>query len=271
MKLRFRNTPRPIAICFSLALLTLTPRAPFTASSGNAQGPKRVVLTPSKVLDEVSEKRKAQPSLTPLELADYANKLIEEKGFDYDFDVCGAITKPQLESESTHSYRMHLSSGGTLIFSFTVAAAMESLCGECFSDFPSLSVTRRQMTLIVEGRRYRVNRPASFLLDEAELVDETMRKVLRTWQLPYQTVPLGVSADGTKLYVDVYQDGVEGLVLELSEDGLIQFRARSETQLQGEGTEIEKHPKDPKNAYLSFMEFQAGGKKYIVRFSAPCT
>jgi len=80
-----------------------------------------------------------------------------------------------------------------------------------------------------------------------------------------------VSADGTKLYVDVYQDGLEGLVLELSEDGLIQFRARSETQLQGEGTEIEKHPKDPKNAYLSFMEFQAGGKKYIVRFSAPCT
>jgi len=234
-----------------------------------------VALTPSKVLNEVSERRKAQPSLTPIELADYANKLIEEKGFDYNFDVCGAITKPKLESESTHSYRMHLSDGGTLTFSFTVAASMESLCGECWADFPSLSVTKRQMTLVAEGtegKRYRVNRPASFLLDEAELVDGTMRKVLRTWQLPYQTVPVGISADGTKLYLDFYmQYELEGLVLELSEDGRIQFRARSETQLQGKGKWIENHPKDPKNDYLSFIEFQVGGKRYIVRFSAPCT
>lgn len=260
-----------MAICFSLALLTLTPRAPFTASSGNAQGPNRVALTPSKVLNEVSERRKAQPSLTPVELADYANKLIEEKGFDYDFDVCGAITKPKLESESTHSYRMHLTGGGILTFGFTVDATQESLCGECWTYIPSLAVTKREMLLVADGKRYRVKRPASFLLDEAELVDGTMRKVLRTWQLPSQTVPLGVSADGTKLYVDFYADGLEGLLLELSEDGLIQFRARSQTQLPGEGTWIEEHPKDPKNDYLSFMEFQAGGKKYIVRFSAPCT
>ena len=37
------------------------------------------------------------------------------------------------------------------------------------------------------------------------------------------------------------------------------------------GKEIEDHPTDPKNAYLTFIRFSAGDKTYIIRFSAPCT
>ena len=110
--------------------------------------------------------------------------------------------------------------------------------------------------------------PWSACLDEAELVDASMKKVLRTWQLPYQTVPAGISADGAKLYLDFYtQFPLEDLLLELSEDGRLAFRARAEVGLHDDGERIES----PAGSDLSFLRFQAGGKTYIVRFLAPCT
>ena len=108
------------------------------------------------------------------------------------------------------------------------------------------------MVLIAEGKRYPVRRPPSFILDEAQLVDETLTKVLRTWQFPYQAVPIGISADGTKLYLDFYTNYELTLVLEVSENGPPQFRDRAVIK-STEGKSIENHRKDPTNTYLSFV------------------
>ena len=127
------------------------------------------------------------------------------------------------------------------------------------------------MTIVAEDKHYRVRRPKSFYLDEAQLVDASLKKVLRTWQLPYQSMPAGISADGTKLYVNFYSgSGLDDLVLELSVNGPPQFRDRA-VMKSNEGKFIEDHPKDPNNGYLSFMSFRVGEKTYRVRFSAPCT
>jgi hypothetical protein len=97
-----------------------------------------------------------------------------------------------------------------------------------------------------------------------------MRRVLRTWQLPYETVPLGISLDGTKLYLDFWQVEIDSLALEVSTDGSIAFRDRSKLH-QTKGEEVKDHPKDPNNSYLSFIRFQVGDKNYIVKYFAPCT
>ncbi|HEV8188852.1 MAG TPA: hypothetical protein VGP83_13950, partial [Pyrinomonadaceae bacterium] len=122
-----------------------------------------------------------------------------------------------------------------------------------------------------EGKSYRVRRTRAFFLDEAQLVDSSLKKVLRKWVVPFQIVPTGISADGTKLYLEHWsQDPADGLVLELSEDGRLAFRERAGLELK-EGTWIEDFPKDPNNAYLSYMKFEVGNKTYIIRFTAPCT
>jgi hypothetical protein len=127
------------------------------------------------------------------------------------------------------------------------------------------------MILIAEGKRHRVRRPPAFYLDAAQLVDENLKKVLRTWQLPYQAMPARISADGAKLYVNFYNGlGLDHLVLELSEEGPPQFRDRAIVK-SSEGKFMENHPRDPDNAYLSFMSFRVGEKTYRVKFSAPCT
>src|SRR5688500_19542750 len=93
------------------------------------------------------------------------------------------------------------------------------------TSLPAVQVTAKEMVLIAEGKRFRVRRPASFTLDKVELVDAGMKKVSRTWQLPYQTIPIGISPDSLKLYLEFFtQYKLDGLVLELSEDGAIAFQ-----------------------------------------------
>lgn len=245
-----------------LMLLTLT--------SSYSQRTRTVTITPANVLSNVSERRQRQPELPASQLAQYANELVKERGFDYAFDVCDAV--PQSYRTKAASWRvpnqMALSNGRRLSAEFTVLNPNESLCGECDAQIPGLQVTRKEILFVAEGKQYRVQRPRTFRLDEAELVDAGMKKVLRTWQLPYQTVPAGISADGTKLYLDFYtQFPLEDLLLELAEDGRLTFRARVDVGLQDKGELIES----PAGEELSFMRFQAGDKTYVVRFPAPCT
>jgi hypothetical protein len=40
-----------------------------------------------------------------------------------------------------------------------------------------------------------------FRLEEIELVDETMKRVIRKWEVPNETYPVGISADGRTLYL----------------------------------------------------------------------
>ena len=192
--------------------------------SASAQRTRIISVNRSNVVGEVSERARQSPALSPVDLAAYGNDLIAKKGFDYDFDLCDLLNERERNQNSAanvvRSHQLSSESGGKLTFRFTIANPYESLCGECWSSIPLLQVTDKEMVLIAEGNRYRVKRSAPFLLDEVQLVDATLKKVSRTWQLPYQAVPVGISPDGTKLYVDFYKGyNLDDLVLEVSENG----------------------------------------------------
>ena len=265
-----------LLLLWSLTFIALTLNYSPNISLVAAQQNQAPIIRPSNILDAASNKVKNQPNISARELAAYANKLLAEKGFDYEFDVCEIIGLARLRrialpSTITYSYAMTQVVGGKITLTFTSRNPGAGACGECFSQIPILQITQQEMVVVSEGKRYRLRRPADFGLDEAALVDETMKKVLRTWQLPYQTVPEGISADGTKIYLALYPEQLNSIVLELSEDGKAQFKARSDVNLQGGGENIENHPKEPGNDYLMFMRFNVGGKKYIIKYSAPCT
>jgi hypothetical protein len=237
---------------------------------------RTLVVTPANVLQEVYQRKQQQPSITASQLAQYANELVENRGFDYDFDVCHAVPRGVRTKAPKWTVRnnLSLSNGRKLSMEFAVDNPNEaygSLCGECSTQIPSSRVTKHEILLVADGKQYRVRRPATFILDEAELVDASMEKVLRTWQLPYQTVPIGVSPDGAKLYLYIYQYELDDLVLELSEGGNVAFRDRAEVGLRDEGEWIENLPRHAAKTKLGFRQYHAGNKKYIVRFIPPCT
>ena len=214
----------------------------------------------------------AEPQIKPADLANYANGLLARKGFDYQFDLCEFVAlhnPPRRNAASLKTYKLPLKqTDGSPITFLTTANEKDGdgMCGECFFGIPIMKVTRQEIELVTGGKKYLLTRPPSFHLDEMDLVDQSMRRVLRTWQIPSQNSPLGISVDGTKLYLETE---IEALVLELSELGP-RLVTRAELDLPA-GVEIEKHPTDAKNAYLSFMRFRVGSKTYIIRYSGPCT
>lgn len=261
------------SIIFIIVMLNYVLNIADVATAKQTEAP---IIRPSTIINEVRDRLKKQPNLSAKELAYYANQLLDYKGFNYEFDVCEIIginqpKKLPIPPTVTYSHAMVQSDGENITLRFVSEDPGGAPCGECFSPIPSLQVTQQEMVVISEGKRYRLKRPDAFALDEAALVDTTMKKVLRMWQLPYQTVPIGISPDGTKLYLELQEQLLDAIVLELSEEGRLQFKVRNELDLQGKGEGIENHPKDPKNAYLSFIRFRAGGKSYIVKYSAPCT
>ena len=268
-----KMSPRLRTTIFVLALMSTF--LPSAIAQKARKGTPVLSVKGSNVVSEVSERARQLPSRGPAELAAFGNDLIARKGFDYKFDTCDILNRRvrthSAPAETVHDYQMTLIDGRKLTVRFAIENPNESLCGECWSSIPSLQVTNKEIALIAEGKRYRVRRPPSFVLDEAHLVDESFKKVLRTWQLPYQGMPVGISADGSKLYLAFYPgNDLEHLVLEVSENGPPQFRERAVIK-SSEGKSVENHPTEPTNAYLSFMSFRAGEKTYRIKFTAPCT
>jgi hypothetical protein len=254
--------------------------APEASAAGAAEGQSQLpTLKPSNILDAVRQRKALGPRLSAAGLARYANDLIKQKGFDYNFDVCEIFPPEMLAgggaggaTGALHTFDRPLTrlDGRGVTFRF-VADDYGSPCAECLLPVPALRVTKGEMHVVAGGVVYELKRPAAFVLDEASLVGADLKTVLRTWQLPYQTIPVGVSPDGKSLYVGFYEDtGLDELVLEISDDGRLRFRVTREV-VSAEGEWVEEHPTDPRDDYLSFKRFRVGGRTHVVRFSGPCT
>lgn len=239
---------------------------------------RAIKVEASSITDEVRKKLEQEPEIAPRELATYGNELIKRKGFRYEFEVCDYLkatnqfNEADTESGVEDEYVCPLIQTDGKRLTFRISdSGFGGMCSECFLNVPAVEVTAKEMMIVAGGKQYRLKRPKTFALDEMYLMDDARREVLRTWQVPYQTIPIGISPDTTKVYVDFYTDtGLDKLVLEVSETG-VQFRAREDANLEAGDGEWLDIPRDETSSYLSFKRFYASGKAYIVKFEGPCT
>lgn len=244
--------------------------------------PPVISLKPSTILEDLENHKKNNPQISGKELADYGNSLLSQKGFDYDISICDLIERKvkaketkeilnEKDSETYVSFPYQFSLTDSTKRTFEIIAPNFDMCccGYCYTKFPVLNITATQMTLIADGNKYTVKRTKDFAeSEEHALVDnKTMLKEIRKWQVPYETIPTGISEDGTKLYVE---GNFEGLVLEISGDGSFRFADEKDVK-SGVGVLVENSPIDKNNDYLRFMRFKVGNKTYTVKYSGPCT
>ena len=265
--------------CVLLLPAAHAPAQPRTVSRRpRAAAAARVVA--ADIFDAMYFRERADSDITAAALAAYANSLVARRGLDFSFDACEVVSanknpRPAREVSElsvAYSYTLPRAGGGRVNLRLISEAAGPGggVCGECFFYIPALRVTRREMLVVASGRRYLLERPAGFLLHEVSLVDESRRRVIRSWQLPFQNIPLGLSADRTKLYVPlptfVGEEWDDKLALELSGAG-VRFVARERLNLP-------KHEwltGGPKRDDTSLMRYGEGAGSYVLRFTDPCT
>lgn len=235
-----------------------------------------VKIQPSKLAELVARKKSENPTLTARQTADYANSLISRYGVNFSIDLSNLIQRKikvrqvkNLDVENVRfDFQMTLTDSSNRIFQ--IDAPVESCCcGLAYADFPVSEITAKYMTVIADGKSYRVNRTSDVSFTQSHiLVDgKTKSRKIRVWQVPSETAPYGISADGTKLYI--YYDNE--LRLEISENGKLKFVAPDDPNIISGGKDLvaEKKYTDPNGNGL--MNFKNKNKNYFVKFGYICS
>lgn len=278
---------------FLLVSLTTTALLLSSAAPPRAQSPARASRRPAarervprivaaNLFDKLYFKERAESEISPAALAAYGNALVARRGLDHIFDACAVVKanpRPRpvpgaTEETKAFAYTLRRVGGGRVSFQLITDVYGEPAtlaCGECSFEVPALRVTKREMLVVSEGRRYRLERPPNFLLSEVSLVDASLRAVVRTWQLPYLATPLGLSPDRAKLYLPLPNfDDVEWddkLAVEISDAG-VRFVVRAGLSLP-KSEAITGAPESEDD--VSFIRFGTGKQSYVLRSTNPCT
>ena len=249
---------------------------PINSQRSNAQFSR---ITPSTIVEDITARKRQIPHISAQELADYGNSLIKRQGLNFDFLTCDIAETNNQKSESNdkfipYKYKLKDRNGKAQTYQI-MNKNFGHPCG-CTFDIPVYQISEKEMIVRVDGIPTALQRPKEFVLDEAELVDETLKKTIRRWYLPLDVVPFGISQDGTKIYVDLdhgegHESPNELIALEIAENGVFQFVPRNNPNLLKNGVNLENFPKNPNNDYLGYTRFNSGKTNYIVKFSYPCT
>jgi hypothetical protein len=262
-----------------------------------------VKVSPSKLALRISGMLRQPSNLSASEVIAIGNSRIPVEGVDYEFEVRGLIEKFNLrpidgDSSQVATYRLPVRSLAGEFVNLEVRVSPEQMCGERLAVIPVARLTPSEVDVVAGGKVYQLRRPQSFSLEGMALVDHTMKKPLRKWELPFVTRPIGISSDGTIVFFrpdfNIYDlsstrhprpwhkspqsllvvgrrsEKSREMVLEAS-TGTYRF-ADVYDLLAKESVElVENHPTFPDDAFAGFMSIGLGDKRYFIRFSWPCT
>ena len=240
------------------------------------------VIKPSNLVEELRKKNTENPDMTAKELADYGNELLKKHGYDYTFDWQpkgkaneATLAKTDHENYLPFKYEFTDATGKQRPFQLM----NDDFGHPCFSviEIPITKVNERILTIVSDGKEIELKRPKDFELEEFVLVDNSLKKTIRTWQTPIDATPLGISEDGKKVYFESWQfyqdetdngkESVISLAVEVSEDGSLKLIDVHEIK-SDKGVDIDY---DKQNTEIIYRKYKVGSNEYIIKYSSPCT
>ena len=266
---------------FLLICVLFVISSPFAAFSQQARVDAFSIVR-SNLIEQLKQKRMESPKITANELVNYGNDFLSKSGFNYEFGlapkICKIIAdkkakaKPEQNNAVGITAKFNQEQGEPVTVKFSDVVTEIDGCGACALEVPLVAITDKDFVTIVLGRNIKFQLPPDIVLEKVDMVDnENLKAVVRSWQIPFQTTPIGVSKDGTVLIVDLPIKELTELALQIFDNGVIQLAAKKDLNLIEKPILLKDFPKDPNNAYLSYITFGAGASKKTLKFSAPCT
>lgn len=261
----------------------------FNSQIEKESSKKIPTITSSNILEEINRKKTENPQITDNELADFGNKLLPQRGFNFDIDLAELIeqknklkeTKIISVNENTFErvifpIQMTLKNDKQKMFQLIAPNEESCCCGYYYTEFPVSKITDKLMTIVVDGKQYQVKRIKEISFNQEHyLVDnKTKKKVIRKWQVPLESYPYGISKDGTKLYIDLEENN---LLLEIVDNGNFQFVPKTASSIITNGKDLRQFPSPKvgeileKSGEYGFMKFTSGDKIFVIKFAYICT
>jgi hypothetical protein len=238
-----------------------------------------LTIKPSNLIEDLKALKASNPNISAEDFVKSANEMLDKQGFNYAFvfdeKVCQQVEevrKKQKDPNAPINLRGKLNSvaGEPANLVFSEVKNEKNECS-CFVQIPVWEATERDFVTFIKNVNVKFLLPPNFLINEFALVDsKEPGAVIRRWKTPFRAVPLSISDDGKILFLPLPEKELSDLALIIFDEGVIQFYARKDIDKDKKGTTLKEFPKDAANPNLSYIQFEAGGIKQTVRFSAPC-
>ena len=235
-----------------------------------AQNLKKDVVRVSKsnVIKKLNELRVKKPQISAKKLADFGNVLLSQKGYEFTFAAEQGktlVNNVEVDSDAFEIYKFTQLDGKNRLFATQNHGSHP--CGT-FTGLPVTNLSEKQMSILADGKSFRVMIPKDLIFDDIELVEKNLKKTVRRWFTPLDATPEAISNDGKTIYISTE---IESLLLGIAENGTLNFIPANDKNIIKRNTEIKNFPKDSKNDYLGYKKFSDGKQTFFVKFSYPCT
>ena len=226
-----------------------------------------IAVAKSNLEKEMMKVKEKNPKISAGKLADYGNKLLAVRGFDFSFaaDAESDLGTTEVDSKEYEIYKFKKTDGSELKFATNEHGSHP--CG----TWTGLAVTKlseKQLTIVADQKFYDVLMPQKLIFDEIELVGKNLKTKIRRWLTPLDAMPEAISKDGKTIYIPTEFDEI---FLGISDDGSLRFVSSQNPNLIKNNTDLKNFPKEKDNDYLGYKRFGKGRQSFIVKFSYPCT
>lgn len=243
-------------------------QAQFASSAFNIESPI--------LFDELRSAKISDPQMTPEIFSKKANVLLNKVGLPFTFifndEFCDSISRSTSDVKGNNSsknlqLRLATVGGEPAQLILPPADFSNNQCSKCALTLPVFEVTDKHFISLLSGVKIKFERPVAFGYNESLLVnDKNYEEIKIKWKLPFNYKPIGVSYDGSILYMELNDPLFKDLAIMIFSEGVYQFTTRKEAE-KLVTSQIMKMPQDPS---ATINKFKINDRSHIVRFNEKC-
>ena len=234
----------------------------------------------SKLFNEIVNIKLQNPKISPNELAERANTLLQKDGinfvFAFDQPTCQKIlTAQQKQKDKSQSLKINAQLKSVDAEPANVAlpdiSFDQSECGRCFVQLPVFEFAGKDFITSVQETNIKFFTPPNFIFNEVSLFDnKNPLAVVRKWYVPFRAVPLGVSDDDKLLYLDLPNKELNDLALVIFDNGGFQIYPKSDLDLTAKSAKPSVIPTELVSPNTAFINFTKADKIQTLKYNTAC-
>lgn len=237
-------------------------------------------VTSSDILEEMKKVKISNSKISPEELSKLGDELISAKGLNFTFhfnsELCQKMTETiqkQKDKSKTVRFNAQINSVEGDIANITLPEIQfpTGKCGSCFARMPLSEFGDKEFVSFIQDRIVRFYTPKNLIYEEVNLVsNQNPATVLRTWKVPFHSVPIGISDDGLMIVLQLPSNELSEIALLLYDNGTFRFYPKKDLDLTATSEILKKTPEQINLGNSHLISFTKEKLQYTLKYNTEC-